>query len=148
MKICITGVVKSGKTILANNMKVPLPPGKPNEIQVLPILCTDELIGKMDWSAESEEVAKWLDWPDSFILEGATVVRALRKWLANHPDGKPCNKVIYLRNSYPGQELSKGQITNCKATTMIWSQVVAELKARGVDVEEIDQLPRVEQPTE
>ena len=131
MKICVTGAVKAGKTFVANKLQ--------QNDQGLPILCTDELIGKMDWSAESEEVAKWLDRPDSFILEGATVVRALRKWLASHPTGKPCDKVIYLR--MPQVTIEKAQVSSSKAQMTIWSQITGELKHRGVEVVECDQYP-------
>lgn len=144
MKILVTGAVKAGKTTLASkisknpdfikNEVVPFP-------STLPVISTDELIGKMDWSAESEEVAKWFDRPDSFICEGATVVRALRKWLAGHPTGKPAEKVIYLLN--PLEELTKGQQASCKAQMTIWKQIEAELKARGVEVELIHYDSRI-----
>lgn len=155
MKILITGAVKAGKTTLASklamqmvpvdklikNIKADEPPAPvPGEgIIGIPIICTDELIGKMDWSAESEEVAKWLDRPDSFILEGATVVRALRKWLATHPEGKPCDCVIYLTK--PREELTKGQLSSCKAQTTMWGQIEKELIARGVKVEVVEEYP-------
>ena len=154
MKILITGAVKAGKSTVAKNMAghyiVPLALRKNQKVgemptvnvnhvdksSDLPILSTDALIGTMDWSAESEEVAKWFDRPDSFIIEGATVVRALRKWMASHPEGKPCDEVYYLLN--PMEELSKGQVSSCKAQMTMWKQIEAELTARGVSVQVID----------
>lgn len=155
MKILITGAVKAGKTTLASKLAMSMvpaekliknqqsteqaPPVPGDGIIGIPIICTDELIGKMDWSAESEEVAKWFDRPDSFICEGATVVRALRKWLAGHPTGKPADKVIYLLT--PHEELTKGQLASCKAQMTIWKQIADELQARGVEVELLGDKP-------
>ncbi len=133
MKILITGAVEGGKVHAAKRSDVT------NE---LPLKRTDDLIGKMDWSAESEEVAKWLDEPGDFILEGATVIRALRKWLAGHPTGKPCDKVILLTVSIG--ELSKGQVSSSKAQATMWGQIEAELKARGVEIEIKTTLPPLE----
>lgn len=150
MKFLITGAVKSGKTTLANEKasKVEefiknMVPQETALIVPVPVLTTDELIGKMDWSAESAEVATWFDRPDSMIIEGATVVRALRKWLASHPEGKPCDVVIYLLN--PMEELTKGQVSSCKAQMTIWNQIKDELIRRGVDVQVLDNKRKTEE---
>lgn len=131
MKLLITGAVLSGKSTLAARFAA----ATPN----LPVLCTNELIGKMDWSAESEEVSKWFARTDSFICEGATVVRALRKWLKANPTGKPCDQVIYLRT--PLKELTKGQISSCKAQETMWREIEADLRGRGVQVDVLDKIP-------
>ena len=84
----------------------------------------------MTWSAASEHVAtEWMAKPGPWIIEGVAAVRALRKWLAAHPSGKPCDEVVVLDR--PRVELSKGQAAMAKGCAKIWAEVMDEVKARG-----------------
>jgi hypothetical protein len=89
---------------------------------------TDELLA-MPWSAVSDHVAS--EWIGKIpVIEGVATARALRKWLARNPTGKPCDTVYYLAT--PRVELSKGQLTMAKGVHTVWSEIVGELVARGV----------------
>jgi hypothetical protein len=66
------------------------------------------------------------------VHEGVAVPRALRKWLAANPTGKPADKVIFLGK--PWQELSPGQLAMTKGLVTVWKEVVGELVARGVEL--------------
>lgn len=122
-RILIVGGPKTGKTTLALKMAaaVGLTPKH-----------TDDLIDKLDWSAASATVAEWMDEPGNLLIEGVAVPRALRKWLAAHPEGKPADRVIYLSQSH--QELTKGQLAMTKGVATVWREIAAELLARGVDI--------------
>lgn len=140
-KIAITGVVKSGKTHLgAHFLANSLTPEEQKDLKKYSIRReTDALIGKLAWGKDSEEVAKWFDEErdpncQQVIYEGATIVRALRKWLAGHPEGKPVDQVIYLTK--PLEDLVGPQAASSKAQNTIWAEIKAELIARGVEVVE------------
>lgn len=121
-KILIAGGPKTGKTTLARVLA---------ESYGLKLLHTDDLIGKFDWSAASAEVATWIGKEPS-IIEGVAVPRALRKWFAANPSGKPCDLVIWLDK--PLVMLSTGQVTMAKGCLKVWGEIVGELKSRDVEV--------------
>jgi len=62
------------------------------------------------------------------------VPRALRKWLVQHEEGKPADRVIFLNE--PRGELSSEQRSMAKGCRTVWLQIVAELRERGVEIEE------------
>ena len=120
-RVCIIGPPRSGKTTLASTMTN--------------VRHTDDLIGILDWSAASEHVAdEWLMSPGPWVIEGVAVVRALRKWLASHSNGKRCDRVIVMTQTHV--ELSKGQAAKAKGHEKIWQEVRPLLLARGVAIEE------------
>lgn len=90
---------------------------------------TDDLIGRLDWSAASAEVARWFATPGPWIVEGVAAVRALRKWLASH-GGKPCERVEVMR--VPFKPLDPRQTGMLKSFETVWSEIVGQLRARGV----------------
>jgi dephospho-CoA kinase len=93
---------------------------------------SDALIKSHEWSEGSAEVARWLDEPGEWIIEGVATARALRKWLAGHP-GQPLDWIaLYLRE--PMQTRSRGQETLAKGVETVWREIVPELTARGVMV--------------
>lgn len=119
-RVCIIGGPRVGKTTLASLMEN--------------VLHTDDLVGRLEWSAASELVATdWLMRPGPWVIEGVAVARALRKWLAANAKGKPCDRVLELTK--PLVELSKGQAAMAKGHETVWQQVRPLLLERGVVVE-------------
>lgn len=122
-RVCVTGGPRTGKTTWALMHGVGT------------VRHTDDAIGSGDWSAASEIVVGWLGLPGPWTVEGVAVARALRKWLRSHPSGKPCDRVVVL--SRPRAPLSKGQDAMAKGVDTVWRQVMPELVARGVVIEEV-----------
>ena len=118
-RLLIAGGPRCGKTTLADT----LASGRV-------VRHTDDLIATHEWSAASEEAARWLDDAGPWVIEGVTVVRAIRKWLAAHEDGKPADVVVWLNQ--PFAELTKGQASMLKSCETIWAEVWPELARRGV----------------
>ena len=123
MKILITGGPKTGKTTLARELAT--------KYKISKIYHTDDLILKYDWGFESDIVNSWLK-EDNIIIEGTTVPRGIRKWLFNNDSGKPADIVYYLKE--PKVKISKGQATMTKGIDTVWSEVLPELRKRGVTV--------------
>jgi len=114
-RICVAGGPKSGKTTYANNFE-----------STTRVRHTDSIIGKFGedrdaWSRESEEVARWFDEPGPWLIEGVTVARALRKWIARHLDEPRVPRT-------PKQEAM------AKATKTVFEQVRPQLERLGVKV--------------
>lgn len=120
-KIAITGAPGAGKTTLSEKL---------GESRWRMVRHCDEL-KTLPWSEQSEKIAGWFDDPASFIVEGTTVPRALRKWLADHPAGKPCDVVYWLE---PRSELTGGKLSMAKGAETVFREILPELIARGVDV--------------
>ena len=78
-RVVIAGGPRTGKTTHANKL------GAESGARVRH---TDDLIGRLEWSAASQEVSQWFDEPGPWIVEGVAVPRAVRKWLAAHPSKK------------------------------------------------------------
>lgn len=124
-RIVIAGVPKAGKTTLALGGQYP---GR--------VLHTDALIRPKAWSEVSAEAAAWFNEPGPWVIEGVAAVRALRKWLAWHPTGRPCDRVLWLGS--PRIELECGQATLAKGCWTVWRGIRDEVRARGVIVELVD----------
>ena len=120
MRIAITGGPRTGKTTMAA------------EWPAHRIRHTDDLIGSHDWSEASAEAATWFDSAESFVIEGVAVPRALRKWLAANPEGKPCDRVYWLTKAHT--PLTAGQATMAKGCIKVWLEVLPGLRLRGVEV--------------
>lgn len=118
-RTCITGGPKTGKTTLAKRM------GRH--------FSTDDLMDK-GWSEASEAASHWFDGKGPLVVEGVAVPRALRKWLARNPEGKPVDRVIYLKK--PHRTLTKGQNTMLKGVATVFAEIRPELEKRGVEVDE------------
>ena len=123
MKIAIAGVPKSGKTTEAIKL---------GKIMFAKVWHTDDLIGTCDWSELSERVSDWFNLNENVIIEGVAVPRALRKWLAANPEGKPCDKVYWMKNNR--EELSTGQLSMAKACLTVINEIEDELLKRGVKI--------------
>lgn len=93
---------------------------------------TDDLIGQLEWSEASEEVARWMTEPGPWVIEGVATVRALRKALAT--PGAPCTILHWLTG--PFLPLTKGQLAMTKGCETVLAGIRPELEARGVLVVE------------
>jgi adenylate kinase family enzyme len=91
---------------------------------------TDDLIKNYDWSSASAEVATWFDEPGPWIIEGVAVARAVRKWLATHPEGRPA-ETLYLATD-PREQLSIGQAIMTRGHHTVWREIRDRLESRGL----------------
>ncbi len=120
-RIVIVGGPSTGKSTLAHRLTAPER-----------VRCTDELVGVLEWSEASAEVARWFDEPGPYVIEGVATARALRKWLAAHPDAS-LDAVIVLTGR-PFAELSKGQAAMSKGVATVWNEIVVDVLKRGIRV--------------
>lgn len=125
-RILITGWPRAGKTTLAETF---VRRGGGYFVRH-----TDDLIGRLDWSAASAEVAKWLEEPGDWVIEGVSVARALRKYRDAHP-GEPlsCDRLIYLRT--PHVELNARQAGMGKGVDSVMSELEPWFMEHGLEVE-------------
>jgi len=92
---------------------------------------SDDLIEGREWSEQSDAVVELMNADGPWIIEGVTVVRALRKWLLANP-GKPADVVYWsLASKVP---LKHGQVQMASGCATIWLQVSEELAHREVEV--------------
>jgi adenylate kinase family enzyme len=129
MRLLICGVPRSGKTTAAAS--IILAAGIPRTPKI-ELRHTDDLIGQLDWSGVSAEVATWFDHAGPWIVEGVATVRAVRKWLASHFSGRPCDEIRWLGT--PRVPLTPGQSAMAKACETVWDEVRPELERRGVRI--------------
>lgn len=122
-KIAIAGVPRAGKTTRAKTIA----------LGVGELRSTDALKEIGDWSKESEIAAAMFDEPSAFVMEGMVVPRALRKWLASHPEGRPVDEVLWMGD--PKVETSGGQDAMGKGALTVMREILPELQRRGVKVE-------------
>lgn len=81
---------------------------------------------------QSDAVLMMLGQPAPWILEGTPVIRALRKWLETHPEGKPCD-TLYWRFESRGERVG-GQESLAKGCQTIYEAIRPELVRRGVTI--------------
>lgn len=122
-RILISGGPKTGKTTFANTF----------ESLGYRVRHTDDVMNTHDWSAASTEVATWLPSDGRTVIEGVSIFRALRKWLATNPDGKPCDVLYVMWKSFV--EYSKGQASMAKGCSTVFCEISGELLRRGVRIE-------------
>lgn len=125
MKICITGGPRTGKSMIARDL---------SKQRRATLFCTDDLID-MGWSEASEHASHWFDLDSSdqdVVIEGTGAVRALRKWLARNPVGKPCDIVYFFDE--PKVPLNDGQSRMLKGAITIFNEIAPDLALRGVTI--------------
>ena len=122
-RILIVGGCKTGKTTLSATI---------SETLRIEAKHGDDLIDTHDWSGASQKIAEFFDVPGPWIVEGVSVVRALRKWLSSHTDGKPCDSVVLLEKTFG--EITQGQLTMNKGVATRWNEISASIVERGVKV--------------
>jgi hypothetical protein len=125
-RIVIAGGPRCGKTTLSRRIAAIM------GLDLLAVRHTDDLVGVLEWSEASAQVAEWLEAPGPFICEGVAVPRALRKWLAAHDTGAPCDVLLYLTE--PFETLLKGQAAMAKGCRTVFDEIEPELRARGVEI--------------
>lgn len=121
-RIVIVGGPQTGKTTLAGVLGFPLEQ----------VRHTDDLIETHGWSEASQEASTWFNEAGPWVVEGVATVRALRKWLAAHAEGLPCDVIAYLTKEHA--ELGGGQVGMAKGVLTVWRGIRNELVARGVQI--------------
>ena len=121
MVIIITGVPRSGKTTLANEMSN----------NVYHVYHSDDLKEK-DWRLQSNILARLIDThkDDYDIMEGVAMVRALRKWLQKNKDNNdsPAKTIMWFPKELV--PLTPGQASMAKGCRTIWKEIESELRFR------------------
>lgn len=123
-RVIILGGPRVGKSTLAGQLSGALGIHRVRE--------TDHLIGSLPWSEASQRASEWLDESGPWIVEGTGAVRALRKWLARTPEGKPADLVFMLRTERI--ERSRGQHAMSKGVQTVWQGIAPELIRRRVRI--------------
>ena len=123
-RILVAGGPRVGKTTLADKLAA--------HRQGTTVRRTDSA-APLGWSEASAHAAIWLDAPGPWIVEGVAVPRAVRKWLASHPEGAPADLVFWSDVAHV--ERSAGQETMAKGCATVWREILPELLRRGVRVE-------------
>lgn len=122
MRIVITGYPNSGKTTLANMLLLI------DSSVAWDLKQTDRLVDGREWSAISSEVAKWMDEPGPWIIEGVAAARAIRKWRANHTpfEKAPLDMFIYMRRELNGYRPGQRAMANGMDTVMteLWKWMI------------------------
>ncbi len=91
----------------------------------------EELVD-LGWSEGSQRASEWLDEPGPWICENVAMARALRKWLARNPIGKPADLIINL--TLPVADRVPGQETMAAGCETVMRQILPELRKRGVTI--------------
>jgi len=123
-RILIAGGPRVGKTYRAQQLAAELG---------IPARSTDDLIGRLDWSAASLEVSTWMEEAGPLLIEGVAVGRAIRKFMARN-EGAPAD-VVYLGTT-PREPLTSRQVGMAKGCETVWNEIAGELVRRGVRIEE------------
>ena len=126
-RVLVTGGPRCGKSTLALDLSTHGPEG-----YKVKLMATDS-VKDLEWSEASLLVSTWFDMPGPWVIEGVTIPRALRKWLAAHPEGKPCDRLIFLGKALV--PLERGQISMFKGVITVLAEVLGELKDRGVEID-------------
>jgi hypothetical protein len=126
MRTVICGGPKTGKTTLSQSLKPQ-------------VFHADDYIS-LGWSEASQAVCDLFDQysnPDSsWVIEGVTCARALRKWLSSHPDpaAKPCDRVILLMDVKDMSNYTPRHSSMAAGVHTVFQEIEPELLARGVEV--------------
>lgn len=124
LRILVAGGPRTGKTTFA---------GKLAKEHGLTVRHTDDLIGVVDWSGASLKVAGWMTQPGPWLIEGVAIGRALRKWLAANPLGKPADQVFWSNTARVPRDA--GQEAMARGCETVWAEVLPQLRRRGMRVE-------------
>lgn len=118
VRLVIAGGPKTGKTTLANTMSAD-------------VLHTDDLIG-LGWVSARDAIAARLGPDAPAVIEGVQAVRGLRQWLREHPEGRPCDELIWLER--PKVARTEGQAIMARGIETVLREIEPELLRRGVRI--------------
>lgn len=124
MRVLVLGGPRTGKTTLATRL---------GHERLVRVRHTDDLITTHSWSDASDEVARWLEEPGPWVIEGVAAVRALRKWLEAHrlpSSGLPFDELFV--GSTAKVLRTPGQEQMARACESIWDEVRPHVLRRGV----------------
>lgn len=121
MRVAIAGCPRAGKTTLGNRLA--------SELGVT-AQHADDLIA-LGWSEASDELARRMQHPGPWLIEGVAVIRALRKALSA-TSGKPCDRLLWM--AHPREPLSDGQRRMFEQDARRFAELRSELQRRGVEV--------------
>ncbi len=123
-RILIAGGPRTGKTTYADRI---------GASAGLVARHTDDLVGRLDWSECSAEVARWMAEDGPWLIEGVAVPRAIRKWLAAHPgDAAPADVIVWM--PVPIVPRTPGQDAMAKGVETVWREVLPELRRRKAPI--------------
>ncbi len=122
MKVAIAGPPRAGKTTFA--LELARKTGQ--------LLESTDRFKELSWSYQSTAAAMLFNADGDQIIEGVTTPRAMRKWMAANPTGRPVDTVYWLGT--PREQLSPGQNTMAKGIDKVMAEIVPELKERGVTI--------------
>lgn len=128
MRIIVVGSPRAGKTTWALDFKEQNPS--------FDLIRGDDYISPQNWSSASEVVSLMLlGRAGPWVAEGTVMTRAMDKLLAQRPDVKPCDKIVWFHGS---RELLKpGQSAMGEAIYQWMSRMYWPLKRLDVEIEEI-----------
>lgn len=112
MRVLVAGGPRTGKTTLAQTLG-------------WPIIHTDSFI-YLGWSEASAEVARLIDVPGPWCIEGVAVARALRKWFMFRI-GRRVRPDVCIHLSVPLAPLTDGQRRMAKGCETVWRQIADDL---------------------
>lgn len=126
VRVVIVGGPRCGKTTLAD---------KYGQLHAgLPVYHSDDF-KQLEWSRASDVLCHMMEsMSGRWLFEGVAMVRALRKWLAKNPQGRPCEVVMCLWRPFEG--LSPGQASMAKGVRTVFDEIRPELVRRGVKIQE------------
>jgi hypothetical protein len=125
-RIIIIGGPQCGKSTYALKLGIPVFCGDPRSLVKRPVDGVTYLPEHLEWSAGSDYIANnWFNQKGPYVIEGVSVVRALRKWKKRHPvvRSMPCDKIIYFMNKHPSVDRLAGQHAMEKAVATMWGEV-------------------------
>lgn len=113
-RIVVVGYPRSGKTTAALRLGRELG---------LPVRHTDDAMD-LGWSDASEEVSRWFDEGDGWIIEGVAVPRAVRKWRSRNAGNGvfPYTHAVELWEARGN--LTEGQRRMGEAARAVWDEVL------------------------
>jgi len=87
----------------------------------------------LGWSEASQHLADLFDDPSYDCYEGCALPRSLRKWCAQHREGRPIDHLIVLTRPFRAQ--TPGQVAQGKGHDTVLAEILPELKRRGIRIE-------------
>lgn len=124
MRVIIIGGPRSGKSTLAKRLSLSgaihyCTDPKSLVKDVLPNV--NYLPEGLNWGDDSQYVIdNWFSKNGNWVIEGVGAIRALRKWRNNEA---PCDKILFIKDSFPGIKLLDGQASMHKSIHTIWNEI-------------------------